>query len=121
MNKTKKRKTEYHVPRETQVERELLQSGIASGSSQLIRESTHLRVDGHARHSTSVVDIAGSTPRPLDAMSRPDVPREEGPVYDVLELDDAAIDPPLPTEEGRALRESVSAKELGCGFILMGM
>ncbi|KAJ7511243.1 hypothetical protein B0H11DRAFT_2215082 [Mycena galericulata] len=103
MNRKSKRKIDIAIPRETEEERERLLAGgpaVETGSSQIIRETTHVRFDGRVDHSTGVVNVANSRD-PQDApgpLLRPDLRREEDPepVYDVLEED----------EGGRALRES---------------
>lgn len=114
---SRKRNREVVLPRETPEERaQLIEGGInAPRASQIIRESTHVRLDGTVRQAAGVVDVAasGSTEEAPAPLLRPDVRREEPepePVYDVLEEE----------EGGRALRDSVCCgSEAPCSMLTL--
>ncbi|KAJ7116908.1 hypothetical protein C8R44DRAFT_879439 [Mycena epipterygia] len=107
----KKRKGEYAVARETSEERERLEAGEdLEAAHLLIREKTHIRLDGTVRDSSTTTQSsqARTSARLAPSILRPDVPAQRGPVYDHLELGGDA-GPPLEEDDdegGRALRNS---------------
>jgi hypothetical protein len=118
MSRRRRREDDYVIARETPEERALLESGQQLRVPELIRQTTDIRADGSAMHSTSVARSAGWDKRPAAVLpSTPTDAVEGGPVFDVLELEEGdrdTGDASVEVQEGRALRDSVSHQNRTC-------